>query len=443
MASLRSIWLLAALCGYAGPPVYATAPWPAESNVEAVRLTGLDAGLDGSNWSGATWNPETRTLWLACNSGYFWALAEDGSGHFQVATNAAGTPAKWTPGGDLEGICQADFGANLVYLMDENGYIREYDVSQPGVVVENRHWDIRAICPEVGSVYGPEGLAFVPNEWLRRQRFCRPDGTEFASTNGMGGLMLVGYQYDGFVYALDLNRATGTFGFIGKYQTGQTETADLEFDRATGTLYVWHNVGSNYLEAVELSSVANGANRRLRQLAEYYGPCAGNLEGFALAPAADGKFPGGCILTDDDNQDHAAVAWYGHFQPAADTDRDGLADGWELWHFGPTTQTVGAIDWDFDRMSNADEEKAGTEPTNGASVLILGEPSPNGPELALNWQSATGKFYRLQSATRPEFGFTCVVASNVAATAPLNVVTVKVAGLPGNAFFWIAVEPPD
>ena len=309
---MKSIWRMFpfAIFLLAGGGAQAAEPWPAEANTAAVQLTAIDSGLNAANWSGAFWNPDTRTLWLACNSGYFWALVENGAGSFQVATNAAGVKAKWSPGGDLEAICQTDSDAHLVYLMDENGWIREYDVRTNGTINATRSWDIRTQCPEVDSASGGEGLAFVPDEFLRRQRFCDSNGMPYVSTNGMGGLMFIGYQYDGFVYAFDLNRTFNTYGYVGRYKTGRTETADLEFDRASGKLYVWHNTGSNYLEVVELHSVVDGADRRLRPLAEYVGPRTGNLEGFAVVPSAATNAAGGCILTDDDNQDQEAVTWY-------------------------------------------------------------------------------------------------------------------------------------
>ena len=172
-----------------GAAVRAVEPWPAEAHTEAVQLTALDSGLNTVNWSGAFWNPATRTLWLACNSGYFWALVEGGPYGIQVATNAAGTPAKWISSGDFESICQAGLGDEYVYVMDENGYIREFDVSQFGVVSPSQVWDIRAQCPEVGGASGGEGLAFVPDEFLRRQHFCDSNGVAGVSSNGMGGLM--------------------------------------------------------------------------------------------------------------------------------------------------------------------------------------------------------------------------------------------------------------
>lgn len=424
--------------------VSAADPWPAETNTVAVQVTGIDPGLNASNWSGAFWNPDTRMLWLANNSGYFWALVEGGPLGMQVATNAAGTPAKWTSSGDFEGICQTDSDTNLVYVMDENGYIREYDIRTHGVINETHVWDIRTQCPEAGGSSGGEGLAFIPDEYLRRQHFCQTNGAPYASTNGMGGLMFVGYQADGYVHAFDLNRTHNSYGYVGRYKTGQSETADLAFDRATGQLYIWHNPSNiNYLEVVELNSYVEGSVRRLRPLAEYLGPRNGNLEGFALVPAASTNDRGGCIVTDDNNLPAGeAVVWYREFRPAEDTDADGLADGVELWHFGSTTQTVGSADSDGDRIANAAEILAGTDPTNSSSVLIQLAPIANGQELVLSWQSATGRTYAIRSAANPTNGYRHVVQAGISNTAPINVVTLGVAGLASNTFFQIVVGAP-
>lgn len=440
---MKSTWHLFSFAFFllAASSAHAADPWPAESNTSAVQLTSIDSGLNAANWSGAFWNPDARRLWLACNSGYFWALAEDGAGRFQVATNAAGVQAKWSPGGDLEAICQTDSDTDLVYLMDENGWIREYDVRTNGVINATRSWDVQALCPETDGS-GGEGLAFIPDEFLRRQGFCDANGNLYVSTNGMGGLMFIGYQYDGFVYALDLNRTFNTYGFVGRYKTGRTETADLEFDRASGKLYVWHNTGSNYLEVVELHSVVDGADRRLRPLAEYVGPRTGNLEGFAVVPSAATNDSGGCILTDDDNQDQEAVTWYRQFQPSDDVDADGLSDGLELWHFGSVTQTVGTADSDGDRLSNAAEIAAGTDPTNSASALIQLPPAGDTADLVLSWPGATGRSYAIQSTADLATGFTNVVRAGIPADFPRNAATVDVSSLLGFGFYRVAVEAP-
>jgi hypothetical protein len=302
------------LCVWAFPSAQAQAvkPWPAEASAQAVKLRSVDSGLNDVNWSGVSWNPKTRTLWLANNSGYFWALVEDGAGCFRVATNASGTKAKWSPGGDLESICQVDYAQPIVYLMDENNSIREYDVSHYGVVKQNRSWNISVHCPEINGS-GPEGLTFVPDEWLRRQGFRQADGNLCTSTNGMGGLMFVGHQIGGYVHVFDLNRINNGYGYVGRFKTGRSETAGLEFDRTAGKLYIWHNIDSNYLEVTELGSSVDGTDRRLRQLAEYAGPRAGNLEGFALMPTSETNT--WCFVTDDDNANGEAIMGYRLFHP--------------------------------------------------------------------------------------------------------------------------------
>lgn len=289
----------------------AAEPWPAEPSAQAVKLTGMDPEFNAVNMSGASWNPVTRTLWLANNSGRFYALVEDGSGGFRIATNTAGAKARWAPGGDLESICQADFNQPIVFLMDENGWIREYDVSQYGVVRENRNWDIRARCPEVHGA-GPEGITFVPDEWLKRQGFLSAGGRPCASTNGMGGLMFVGHQDGGYIHVFDLGRTNGACGYVGRYKTGRSETAGLEFDRSSGKLAIWHNTGDNYLEIAELASDVDGAERRLRQIAEYVGPRRGNLEGFAMTPLNGTNT--WCFMADDDNRNGEAIVWYRQFR---------------------------------------------------------------------------------------------------------------------------------
>ena len=441
MKTFRLALFAAALAGLAVPAARAADPWPGEASTAAVRLTDVDAGLDINNWSGAFWNPATRRLWLVCNNpGSFWALRENGAGGFQVATNAAGAKAQWAPGGDLEAICQADRD-DTVLVMDENGYIREYDVSDFGAANPLHAWNLRAVCTNTANS-GGEGIAFVPDEYLRRQGFCDSNGVPRQSARGMGGLTFVGYQQDGFVYVFDLDRTGDAWDFVGRYQTGRAETADLEFDRATGRLFVWHNTGSNYLETVELRSVVSGSNRRLRPLAETVGPRTGNLEGFALVPSAATNDSGGCVLTDDDNLNREAVMWYRQFQPAADADADGLPDGAELWHFGSVTQTVGSADDDGDGLSNADELAAGTDPTNRASALVFYPPDPSPSALVLNWQSATGRNYSVRSTAELANGFTNVVHSGIPADAPRNAATVDVSAVEGLTFYRIAAEAP-
>ncbi|MCX6866688.1 MAG: hypothetical protein NTV46_10815 [Verrucomicrobia bacterium] len=350
------------------PPdiVCAANPWPAEANTAALKLPVLDPYFK-KNMSGAYWNATTRTFWVCCNGpGSFWALVEDKPDVWKIATQPGGKQARWETGGDMEGICQTDDTKPLVYLMDETGYIREFDVSKFGVVKALRTWDIRASAgPNGGS--GPEGITFVPDAWLRREGFRDASGTLRASSNGMGGLMFVGHQTGGYVHVFDLNPHNNTFSYYGKIKTSQTETADLSFDRATGKLYLWHNTGPNFLEVAELNSTPAGNERKFRTLIEYTGPRGGNLEGIALVshPKADGWI----MLTDDDNTNDEALTIYKHFRPNQDTDKDGLTDDWELRFFGSTAITDGTADADGDKQTDLQEFQAGTDPAKANAPL--------------------------------------------------------------------------
>lgn len=396
MKTVTGIGIIA-ICILRAGPAPAAESWPAEANTSAVKLTLVDTDLDDNNMSGACWNPTTRTLWLANNYGRFFALVEDGAGSFQIATNGAGTKAKWLPGGDVEAVCQVEYSDDIVYILDENGWIREYDVSAYGVVSQNRAWDIRAECPEVSGA-GPEGITFVPDVWLQRQGFRSADGDLYVSTNGLGGLMLVGHQSGGYVHAFDLKPSDSSYRYVGRFKTGRSETAGLEFDRQSGKLYIWHNTGVNYLEITELNSYPDGADRRLRPLVEYEGPRSGNLEGFACVPTVETNH--WCFITDDNNDSDEAIVWYRAFEPDEDTDADELPDGWELRHFGTATQTVGSADSDGDDWNNKSEYIADTAPTSSVSFFpaLTIVPSPAGCTLRID-PSSTGRVYRIDCKT--------------------------------------------
>lgn len=383
--------------------IHAASPWPAETSGSALKLTALDPEFT-SDMSGAYWNGVTRTFWVCCNNpGTFWALQQNAAGNWQIATNAAGTEARWSPGGDFEGICQVNESSPFVFVMDEGGWIRQYDVANYGVVSQVRAWDISDYCPEV-SGNGPEAITFVPDDWLRREGFRDNSGALRSSSNGMGGLMFVGTQIGGFIHVFDLSTNASTYSYCGSNQTSRAETADLTFDRGTGKLYVWHNTGANYLEVAELNSTVNNSVRRLRTLIEYTGPrSTGNLEGFALVSTPETN--DWCLMTDDSNYNDEGVALYQQFRPLEDTDNDGLSDDWELRYFGSTATCDGNADPDGDGASNLNEFRAGTSPTNALSLLLMRSVAPAGTGVSISWQTAGGRTNVVQSASTPSGSF--------------------------------------
>ena len=82
--------------------------------------------------------------------------------------------------------------------------------------------------------------------------------------------------------------------------------------------------------------------------------------------------------------------------PAADSDEDGLPDDWELTYFNGLMRD-GSQDWDGDGSSDAEEYRAGTDPTNQGSALRVLTLSVMGVEgVTVVWSAAPGRTYRLQ-----------------------------------------------
>lgn len=288
--------------------VVATEAWPAEAWNQSTILTSLDSDFQ-KNLSGAHWNDATRTLWVCINGpGKFWALQENGNGGFAIR-------GKWSIPGDIESITQVDLNEPSVYVISEGeDRIRKYDVSVNGQATLLREWNIAPYVPAYAGGAGSEGIAFVPDDWLRLNGFVDGNGNPYVSRNGMGGLMFVAHQNGGGIYVFDLDPDSNDVAFVASYKTLRPESSGLEFDRTAGYLYIWHNTGSNFLEVSDLSSYVGAGNARyFTTTKEFFGPKGGNLEGIAIVPAASGER--WAFMTDDDNQNGAALMWFAHFDP--------------------------------------------------------------------------------------------------------------------------------
>lgn len=312
MQRILSLILFILLCpGFAN----GVDPWPGEPWQQSQIITNLDDNFV-ANLSGAHWNGVTRTLWVCVNGpGSFVAIVEDGVGGWKVA-NQDGKRGEFSPGGDLEGLTQADLAEPSVYLLAEGeDVVRKYDVSVLGTVKLLKSWSLKPHVPTSGGS-GSEGIAFVPDVWLRSSGFVDKNGQPYASKLGMGGLMFIAHQNGGRVYVFDLSTTTSDVLFVGSYVTSRSESSGLEFDRSTGRLWVWHNIDANYLEVVSLASDAQpDGSRRLHQFVEYAGPKGGNLEGFAMSPEAEKQNM--AFVVDDGNSDGAALMVFRKFLKAA------------------------------------------------------------------------------------------------------------------------------
>jgi hypothetical protein len=118
------------------------------------------------------------------------------------------------------------------------------------------------------------------------------------------------------------------------------------------------------------------------------------------------------------------------------TDTNGMASGWEMHYFGHTGVDPLA-DPDGDGMNNLQEYLAGTNPHDGQSLLVIQSFNGADGKMILNWQSASNRTYRVESAATPAGPFT-PLATGIATTPPVNTMEFdKVAGFP---FIRVAVE---
>lgn len=123
----------------------------------------------------------------------------------------------------------------------------------------------------------------------------------------------------------------------------------------------------------------------------------------------------------------------------ADEDLDGLSDRWENQFFGGTRGIFYTDDRDGDGMNNLGEQAAGTDPTDGRSLLRVSITEGRG-RVVIEWPSAKDRIYTIEGAKRlADFG---VMREGIPATPPLNVMEFDRSELPDTVFFRVGVEPP-
>ncbi len=115
---------------------------------------------------------------------------------------------------------------------------------------------------------------------------------------------------------------------------------------------------------------------------------------------------------------------------AGDTDRDGLADAWELTHFGNLNQTADG-DADEDGRNNLNEFIAGTNPTSSASVFRISVSHPSAAEITLTWQSQLEVSYVVETAPSLSAAGFAAWGSPIPGDGSLKSVTLAGTGLTG------------
>jgi hypothetical protein len=122
-----------------------------------------------------------------------------------------------------------------------------------------------------------------------------------------------------------------------------------------------------------------------------------------------------------------------------DGDGDGLGDAWEIAYFGSTNANNGVLDSDGDGMSNGDEFRSGTNPTNALSVLKVLFTATNAN--VLSFVAQTNVSYSVQwrpdLATAPWVSLTNLFPSNQVRTITIDSSTVT----PGAERYFRVVTP--
>jgi len=130
--------------------------------------------------------------------------------------------------------------------------------------------------------------------------------------------------------------------------------------------------------------------------------------------------------------------------PPADADEDGIPDAWEdRYSLASDDPDDALIDSDGDGMSNYAEYRAGTDPTNEASLFLVSAlPVHTDQDLSgvtVEWDSIRYRSYALWKSTNLVEGFS-LEQSGILTTPPHNTYSDPVAGGDGALFYRVEVE---
>ena len=278
--------------------------WPGYDNVTSVDLTGYFL----ENLSGLSYQPvvdaQPAVLWAVQNypsvlykmhwNGAVWVSVDiDGwsNGKTLKYSDGSGEP-------DAEDLTKPEWDSNLVYICTErNGHesvprfsVLMYELDGDATILNaTMEWNLTADFIVVNSNLGFEGITWVPDDFLVLNGFMDMNtGSTYDPTlypNHGSGLLFLGYEADGFIYAYSLNTNDGSYQRIASFSSGSDHVMSLSFDRDTG--YLWSMCDNNCDGEHHVHYLDNSTGQFLH-VASYARPSSmgGNYdtEGFTTTP---------------------------------------------------------------------------------------------------------------------------------------------------------------
>jgi len=131
---------------------------------------------------------------------------------------------------------------------------------------------------------------------------------------------------------------------------------------------------------------------------------------------------------------------------ATDSVGDGIPNAWRAAHFGGTgvltnAQSCASCDPDHDGMTNLQEYRAGTDPTNATSELRLANPARSGTNILVSFQSVTGIVYRIESRNDLSIGFWSLLSDQLLSPGGIVQITDPGAAVLSNRLYRLSVLP--
>ncbi len=100
-----------------------------------------------------------------------------------------------------------------------------------------------------------------------------------------------------------------------------------------------------------------------------------------------------------DNVTRADMGCYEYFNPASDSDADGMPDGWESQYGFSPVSSNGSGDADSDGMSDVEEYNADTDPFDDTSLLKITSWAPQEGGVLIGWQGGSNSIQFVECRT--------------------------------------------